>query len=119
MIKHCEDHGRNVFPLRKAAKAGAGGGLGPQFPGKGGIRPSYMAQVGLSLSLLGLCCETLFSLPQFFVLFCLLVSFVFELRLRFVTQSVAFFNNNLVVCPLSFLCCDELFIYLSISKNLI
>jgi hypothetical protein len=28
----------------QAAKAGAGGGLGPQFPGKGGVRPSYMVQ---------------------------------------------------------------------------
>ena len=42
MIDHCRDGGRNVFPLEKAAREGAGGGLGPQFPGKGGIRPSYM-----------------------------------------------------------------------------
>ncbi|PAA49695.1 hypothetical protein BOX15_Mlig017876g2 [Macrostomum lignano] len=41
VIDHCERGGRNTLPLRKAAKAGAGGGLGPQLPGRGGIRPSY------------------------------------------------------------------------------
>lgn len=44
VIEHCEKNGRNVYPLRKAAKEGAGGGLGPVFPGKGGVRPSYMVQ---------------------------------------------------------------------------
>ncbi|KAK7110491.1 cilia- and flagella- associated protein 210-like [Littorina saxatilis] len=44
VIKHSEDNGRNVYPLRKAAQEGAGGGLGPVFPGKGGVRPSYMAK---------------------------------------------------------------------------
>ncbi|XP_046568387.1 coiled-coil domain-containing protein 173-like [Haliotis rubra] len=43
VIDHCEKGGRNVYPLRKAAKQGAGGGAGPIFAGKGGIRPSYMA----------------------------------------------------------------------------
>lgn len=42
VIEHCEKGGRNVYPLKKAAKSGAGGGQGPQFEGKGGIRPSYM-----------------------------------------------------------------------------
>ena len=42
VIEHCEKGGRNVYPLRKAAREGAGGGTGPIFPGKGGIRPSYM-----------------------------------------------------------------------------
>ncbi|XP_074659514.1 cilia- and flagella- associated protein 210-like [Tubulanus polymorphus] len=42
VIDHCRKGGRNLYPLKKAAKAGCGGGLGPQFPGKGGIRPSYM-----------------------------------------------------------------------------
>ncbi|XP_062566128.1 cilia- and flagella- associated protein 210-like [Saccostrea cucullata] len=42
VIEHCEKGGRNVYPLRKAAKNGAGGGKGPVFEGKGGIRPSYM-----------------------------------------------------------------------------
>lgn len=44
VIDHCQQNGRNTFPLRKAAKEGAGGGLGPVFPGKGGVRPSYMVQ---------------------------------------------------------------------------
>lgn len=42
VIDHCEKGGRNVYPLRKAARAGHGGGAGPVFEGKGGIRPSYM-----------------------------------------------------------------------------
>ena len=42
VIDHCKKRGRNTIPLRKAAKEGAGGGLGPVFPGKGGVRPSYM-----------------------------------------------------------------------------
>jgi len=42
VIHHCENGGRNVYPLRKAARAGHGGGSGPVFEGKGGIRPSYM-----------------------------------------------------------------------------
>ncbi|XP_030642515.1 coiled-coil domain-containing protein 173 [Chanos chanos] len=33
--------GRNTFPLRKAARMGIGGGLGPVF---GGVRPSYLVQ---------------------------------------------------------------------------
>lgn len=44
VIDHCKAGGRNVYPLEKAAREGAGGGLGPQFPGKGGVRPSYMVQ---------------------------------------------------------------------------
>jgi len=42
VIDHCKQGGRNTYPLERAAREGAGGGLGPQFPGKGGIRPSYM-----------------------------------------------------------------------------
>ncbi|CAL1540031.1 unnamed protein product [Lymnaea stagnalis] len=42
VIDHCRQGGRNVYPLEKAAVMGAGGGLGPTFPGKGGVRPSYM-----------------------------------------------------------------------------
>ena len=44
VIDHCEKGGRNIYPLRKAAREGTGGGLGPVFLGKGGIRPSYMVQ---------------------------------------------------------------------------
>lgn len=43
VIDHCHRGGRNTYPLRRAAREGAGGGLGPVFPGKGGVRPSYMA----------------------------------------------------------------------------
>lgn len=42
VIDHCEKGGRNTYALKKAARAGAGGGSGPIFEGKGGIRPSYM-----------------------------------------------------------------------------
>ncbi|KAH3715195.1 cilia- and flagella- associated protein 210-like [Dreissena polymorpha] len=42
VIEHCEKGGRNTYPLRKAAAPGHGGGAGPVFEGKGGIRPSYM-----------------------------------------------------------------------------
>lgn len=42
VIEHCEEGGRNVYPLKKAAVAGVGGGAGPVFHEKGGIRPSYM-----------------------------------------------------------------------------
>jgi hypothetical protein len=44
VIQHAEENGRNTYPLRKAARAGAGGGLGPQFLERGGIRPSYLVQ---------------------------------------------------------------------------
>lgn len=51
VINHCERGGRNTHPLRQAAKEGSGGGLGPVFPGKGGVRPSYMTsdQSGVQL----------------------------------------------------------------------
>ncbi|XP_033639467.1 coiled-coil domain-containing protein 173-like isoform X1 [Asterias rubens] len=42
VIDHCEEGQRNTYPLRKAAREGHGGGLGPVFEGKGGIRPSYL-----------------------------------------------------------------------------
>ncbi|XP_022099019.1 coiled-coil domain-containing protein 173-like [Acanthaster planci] len=42
VIDHCEKGERNTYPLRKAAREGHGGGLGPVFDGKGGIRPSYL-----------------------------------------------------------------------------
>jgi len=44
VITHCRKGGRNVYPLQKAALEGAGGGQGPVFRGKGGVRPSYMVQ---------------------------------------------------------------------------
>lgn len=42
VIETAEKRGRNTYPLRAVAKPGAGGGHGPIFEGKGGIRPSYM-----------------------------------------------------------------------------
>lgn len=42
VIDHCKEGGRNVYPLEKAARWGSGGGSGPNFPGKAGVRPSYM-----------------------------------------------------------------------------
>ncbi|KAH9520065.1 hypothetical protein Btru_059855 [Bulinus truncatus] len=42
VIDHCRKGGRNVYPLEKAAKIGSGGGSGPVFSGKGGVRPSYL-----------------------------------------------------------------------------
>ncbi|XP_038278193.1 coiled-coil domain-containing protein 173 isoform X3 [Dermochelys coriacea] len=35
---------RNIYPLLKAAKEGAGGGHGPVYKERGGIRPSYQAR---------------------------------------------------------------------------
>lgn len=42
VISHCEKGKRNTYPLRKAAREGHGGGRGPVFEGKGGVRPSYL-----------------------------------------------------------------------------
>ncbi|XP_072029416.1 cilia- and flagella- associated protein 210-like [Amphiura filiformis] len=42
VINHCDKGGRNTYPLKKAAREGHGGGRGPVFEGKGGVRPSYL-----------------------------------------------------------------------------
>ena len=42
VIETAEKRGRNTYPLIAVARPGAGGGHGPIFDGKGGIRPSYM-----------------------------------------------------------------------------
>jgi len=42
---------RNPYPLKKAAKSGAGGGRGPIYEGKGGIRPSYLTADGYGVEL--------------------------------------------------------------------
>ncbi|KAG8432412.1 hypothetical protein GDO86_016891 [Hymenochirus boettgeri] len=46
--KHVIDNvtkaGRNPYPLKKAAQIGTGGGHGPVFCDRAGIRPSYLAQ---------------------------------------------------------------------------
>ena len=51
VINHCKEGERNVYPLEKAAREGHGGGHGPVFDGKGGIRPSYLTndRVGVEL----------------------------------------------------------------------
>ncbi|KAM4626159.1 cilia- and flagella- associated protein 210 [Discoglossus pictus] len=36
--------GWNPYPLKKAAQSGTGGGHGPVYPERGGIRPSYLVQ---------------------------------------------------------------------------
>ncbi|XP_039254986.1 cilia- and flagella- associated protein 210-like [Styela clava] len=41
VIKEASEQKCNTYPLVKAASAGAGGGRGPSFLGKGGVRPSY------------------------------------------------------------------------------
>ena len=42
VIKEAKHRGRNPYPLVKAAQEGPGGGRGPQFEGKNGLRPSYL-----------------------------------------------------------------------------
>ena len=51
VIDHCEKGERNVHPLKKAAKEGHGGGHGPVFDGKGGIRPSYLSHDKIAVEL--------------------------------------------------------------------
>ena len=51
VIDHARKGGRNLYPLEHAAKSGAGGGLGPIFPGKGGVRPSYLTSDKLGTQL--------------------------------------------------------------------
>lgn len=41
VIKDAKDRGCNPYPLIKAKHSGAGGGRGPTFDGKGGLKPSY------------------------------------------------------------------------------
>lgn len=43
LIKSFKDRGKNTIPMERAAREGFGGGAGPIFPGRGPIRPSYMA----------------------------------------------------------------------------
>ena len=42
VINEAKARGANTKPLEKAAVKGSGGGHGPIFEGKGGVRPSYM-----------------------------------------------------------------------------
>lgn len=43
VIQKARQRGANVKPLIKAATKGGGGGHGPIFDGKGGVRPSFLA----------------------------------------------------------------------------
>lgn len=51
VIETASKKGRNVYPLLKAAQQGIGGGHGPVFVDKGGIRPSYQTKDPLGGSL--------------------------------------------------------------------
>nr|XP_002128435.1 coiled-coil domain-containing protein 173 [Ciona intestinalis] len=51
VISAAKKKGQNPYPLTKAAQAGAGGGRGPTFDGKGGLRPSYMTADGYGVQL--------------------------------------------------------------------
>lgn len=42
VITEARNNGRNPYPLMKAAQEGPGGGRGPKFEGKRGLRPSYL-----------------------------------------------------------------------------
>lgn len=51
VIDDSERRGRKTLPLHRAAREGAGGGLGPVFPGRGPIRPSYLVSDGTGAQL--------------------------------------------------------------------
>ncbi|KAL8621417.1 hypothetical protein ACOMHN_048217 [Nucella lapillus] len=51
VMDHCQKRGLNLYPLQRAARRGGGGGQGPVFEGKGGVRPSYMVQDKCGLQL--------------------------------------------------------------------
>ena len=42
VVTEAIDNGRTPYPLMKAAQEGSGGGRGPKFVGKRGLRPSYL-----------------------------------------------------------------------------
>ena len=44
LIKQVEKENPNIYPLKQAAKSGGGGGHGPIYDGKGGIRPSFQVR---------------------------------------------------------------------------
>lgn len=44
LIEHVQRENPNIYPLVQAAKSGGGGGHGPIYNGKGGIRPSFQVR---------------------------------------------------------------------------
>lgn len=51
VIAAAKERNCNTYPLVKAAQSGTGGGRGPNFVGKGGIRPSYPTSDGTGVQL--------------------------------------------------------------------
>ena len=51
VIDEAKTNGRNPFPLLKARTEGPGGGRGPKFEGKAGLRPSYIVADGSGVQL--------------------------------------------------------------------
>ena len=51
VIAEAKAHDRNPYPLIKAAREGPGGGRGPKFDGKQGLRPSYLVFDGTGVQL--------------------------------------------------------------------
>jgi hypothetical protein len=51
VIKNARDRERNPYPLIKAAREGPGGGRGPKFEGKNGLRPSFLVRDGTGVQL--------------------------------------------------------------------
>lgn len=51
VIAAAKEKNCNIYPLVKAAQSGTGGGRGPSFEGKGGVRPSYPVSDGTGVQL--------------------------------------------------------------------
>lgn len=51
VISEAKANKRNPYPLIKAAREGPGGGRGPKFEGKQGLRPSYLVCDGTGVQL--------------------------------------------------------------------
>lgn len=51
VIAEAKAYDRNPYPLIKAAREGPGGGRGPKYDGKRGLRPSYLVCDGTGVQL--------------------------------------------------------------------
>ena len=51
IISEAKENGRNPYPLIKASQEGPGGGRGPKYEGKQGLRPSYLVCDGTGVQL--------------------------------------------------------------------